>query len=112
MATFEPDAEPAAPRVLIADDDPLVRHVLRTTLESAGFEVVAEAATGRETVERVLERQPDLLVLDLVMSDGDGIDVIRRLRRSGVDTPIVVLTAGADDEQALLALSAGAVGFL
>jgi DNA-binding NarL/FixJ family response regulator len=104
--------EPPRPKVLIADDDPLVRRILRDALEGDGFCVVAEAGTGREAAELVVHYQPDLLVLDLVMPDGDGIDVIRRVRAVGTETPIVVLTASADDEAALQALRAGAVGFL
>jgi DNA-binding NarL/FixJ family response regulator len=104
--------EQAKLKVLIADDDPLVRRVLRDTLEKNGVTVIAETGTGRETTELVLHYQPDLLVLDLLMPDGDGIDVIRRVRSAGDQIPIVVLTASEDEEAAMLALRAGAVGFL
>jgi NarL family two-component system response regulator LiaR len=98
-------------RVIVADDDPLVRRVLRDALERAGFVVMATTATGRETADAVGRHQPDLLVLDLVMPDGDGIDVIRWVRRTGDEIPIVVLTASNDDEAAILALRAGAMGY-
>ena len=107
------EAVPERLRVLIADDDPLVRRILRDLLQDAGFAVVGVAATGREAVELALHYEPDLLVVDLGMTEGDGIDVIRRVR-AGSDAPIeaVVLTSRDDDAAALEALRAGAVGYL
>src|SRR4051795_6251665 len=100
-------------RVILADDDPLVRRVLREALQDAGLTVIAEAATGRETVELALHYRPDVLVVDLVMPDGDGLQAIRRIKTAGVtDILMVVLTSSANDDEAVAALRAGAVGFL
>src|SRR3954451_18758271 len=84
--------------VLLADDDPLVRRILRDTLQDAGFQVVAEASTGREAVDLALHYEPDLLVVDLAMPDGDGIDVVRRVRAgASKDVHAVLLTSRDDD---------------
>ena len=99
-------------RVVVADDDPLARRVLRDALERGGISVIAQPATGREAVELTLHYGPDLLLTDWQMPDGDGLEVIRRVRRAGAGVPIVVLSSSADEEAALAALYAGAVGFL
>jgi NarL family two-component system response regulator LiaR len=102
-------------RVLLADDDPLVRRILRDTLQDAGFAIVAEAGTGREAVELALHYEPDLMVVDLGMPEGDGIEVVRRVMAGlapDVQVQAVVLTSRDDDETALEALQAGAVGYL
>lgn len=119
VSTLHPDALPAgtdAPgrlRVVLADDDPMVRRVLRDVLERADFEVVGTASTGDECVALVCETRPELAVVDLVMPGGDGIDTIRRIREAGIEkTALIVLTSSNDDDAAILALRAGAVGFL
>jgi DNA-binding NarL/FixJ family response regulator len=111
MATTDSSVERI--RVLLADDDPLVRRILRDTLQDAGFAIVAEAGTGREAVELALHYEPELMVVDLGMPDGDGIEVVRRVM-AGTQAVIqaVVLTSRDDDETALEALQAGAVGYL
>ena len=100
-------------KTIIADDDPLVRRMLRDVLQEDGFIVVAEASTGREAVELALHYRPQLLVVDLVMPQGDGLSVIQRLHAAGADDiRMVMLTTSEDDEMALSALRAGASGFL
>ena len=108
-----PPQEAPRIRVLLADDDPLVRRILRDTLQDAGFIVVAEAGTGREAVELAVHYEPDLVVVDLGMPDGDGLDVVQRLRARFVDElAVVVLTSRDDDHVAFDALRAGAAGYL
>lgn len=100
-------------RTVIADDDPLVRRVLRDTLQEAGLIVVAEAASGRDALALTIQYRPDVLLLDLAMPDGDGIEVLRRLRQGvGADVAVVALTASEDADAALEALRAGADGYL
>jgi DNA-binding NarL/FixJ family response regulator len=104
---------PGRLRVVIADGDPLVRRVLRGTLESSGIVVLADVECGEATVEAVLRRQPDLVVIDPRLRDGEGLNVIRRIRRiSGGAVPVVVLSSSGDDELGIASLHAGAVGFL
>ena len=108
------DTSPAeAPlRVIVADDDPLARRVVRDALEAGGIVVIAEASTGREAVELSLYYKPDVVLMDLVMPDGDGIQATRRIvaREPGVE--VVILTSSDDDEVGIVGLRAGASGFL
>lgn len=85
-------------RVVIADDSALVRtHMKALLTELSDIEVVAEAATGRETVSTVLEEDPDLLVLDFKMPDGSGLEALRELRRADFRGWVLVLTVHGED---------------
>lgn len=100
-------------RILIADDHPIVRDGLAAVLGTqADFVVAGEAGTGAETVERALALAPDVLLLDLEMPDGDGVEALRRLRERGARVRALVLTAFDTDERILTALRAGAQGYL
>jgi DNA-binding NarL/FixJ family response regulator len=100
-------------RILIADDDVLVRRLLRDTLEHSHMTVVAEAETGRQALELAVHYRPDVLLIDLLMPEGTGLDVVRRLTALGADQiRTVVLTSTRDEEAALMVLRAGAVGYL
>jgi NarL family two-component system response regulator LiaR len=99
-------------RVIIADDDAFARRVIKGALQDVGVTVVAEATDGDEAVELSLHYQPDVVVMDAVMPGLDGILATRRIMRANPDQLVVVLTGGGDDELGLLALRAGAVGFL
>jgi two-component system, NarL family, response regulator LiaR len=101
-------------RAIIADDDPFARRVIKDVLERAGVIVLAEARDGREAVELTLRHRPDVVVMDVVMPGLDGIMATRQIRRQLPEQLVIVLTgAGADDaEFGLLALRAGAGGFL
>jgi two-component system, NarL family, response regulator LiaR len=100
------------PRVIIADDDPFARRVIKDALQAAALTVVAEAKTGREAVQLGLHYRPDVVVMDVVMPELDGILATRQLLKANPDQLVVVLTGGGEDELGLLALRAGAVGFL
>jgi DNA-binding NarL/FixJ family response regulator len=100
-------------RVLIADDDALARQAIRGVLdEDRAYEVCGEAASGSEAISLASLRRPDLIVMDVVMPELDGIAATRRILRTAPDTKIVVFSATTDDDLALLALRAGAIGFL
>ena len=99
-------------RVIIADDDPLARRVIKGALQAAGATVVAEAKDGHEAVELVVHYRPDVVVMDVVMPKLDGVLATRRILKEIPDQLVVVLTGAADDELGLLVLEAGAVGFL
>jgi DNA-binding LytR/AlgR family response regulator len=97
-------------RVLIADDEPIARTVLREHLESIpGVEIAGEAATGTETVQRILELKPDLVLLDLQMPELDGLAAVRSLR--GERTPLVIFVT-AYEQHAVAAFEVGAVDYL
>jgi DNA-binding NarL/FixJ family response regulator len=100
-------------RVLLADDQELVRSGFRLILELAdGIEVVGEAADGREALRLAKELRPDVILMDVRMPDLDGIEATRRLRRSGVESRVLVLTTFDLDEYVWSARRAGASGFL
>jgi two-component system, OmpR family, KDP operon response regulator KdpE len=95
-----------APLVLVVEDEPRMRQLLRVTLESNEFRY-AEAVTAREAMVKVENQRPDLVIADLGLPDGDGLDVIRRTRVSS-STPIVVLSARSQESDKIAALDAGA----
>jgi DNA-binding NarL/FixJ family response regulator len=100
-------------RVVVADDDPLVRRILRHTLQDDGMTVVAEATNGREALELASHYRPDILLVDLVMPEGGALEVLDRMRELGVPgVHVIVLTSFGRDEDAVAALRAGAVGWL
>lgn len=99
-------------RIVTVDDHPIFRDGLRRLLEAeGGFEVVGEAGSCREAVECVAALAPDVLLLDLAMPDGSGLDVLRAIERSAGVRPIL-LTAGADKRETLEALQLGARGLV
>jgi DNA-binding NarL/FixJ family response regulator len=100
-------------RVLIADDHNLVRAGLSQLLANADdIEVVGTAATGRQAVERAIDRSADIVLMDLSMPDLDGIDATAELRRRAPEARTVALTSFSDRSRILAALDAGAVGYL
>jgi len=102
-------------RVVLVDDEPLLRHGLRMILEGApGISVIGEAGNGKEGIELILGEEPDVVLMDIRMPVMDGIEATAQLHSlSGArDIPVVMLTAFDTDEFILHALRAGAVGFL
>ncbi len=83
-------------RAVIADDDPYARRVIKDVLERAGVIVIAEARDGRQAVELTLHYQPDVVVMDVVMPELDGIRATRLIRRQLPEQLIIVLTSAAD----------------
>ena len=94
-------------RVLVVDDEPPIRRFLRTSLAAQGYDII-EAEDGSKALEEVRRRSPDLLVLDLGLPGIDGLEVIRRLRGSGVSLPIIVLSSRVDEAGKVEALDLGA----
>src|SRR5437773_9581305 len=101
----------SAMRVLIAEDETIIRLDLRSLLERAGFEICAEARDGAEAVELARAQQPDLAVLDVKMPRLDGIEAARRILDER-PIPIVMLTAYGQDELVSRAVEAGVFGYL
>jgi AmiR/NasT family two-component response regulator len=98
-------------RVLIAEDETIIRLDLRTLLERNGFEVCAEAKDGEEAVELVRREQPDVAILDVKMPRLDGIEAARRILEER-PIPIVMLTAYGHQELVSRAVEAGVFGYL
>ncbi len=100
-----------AATVILADDHPIVLDGLAQLFRlEEGLEVVARCRDGEETLRAVLELAPDVLVLDVRMPRMDGLEVLQAMSRQGIETQVVVLTAGIEDEQLLEAIRAGARG--
>jgi DNA-binding NarL/FixJ family response regulator len=101
-------------RAVIADDDPFARRVIKDALQKAGVLVIAEARNGRQAVELALYYRPDVVVMDVVMPEMDGIVATRQIRKASPDQHVIVLTGAGEDDQelGLQALRAGASGFL
>jgi DNA-binding NarL/FixJ family response regulator len=100
-------------RVLIADDDDLMRAGLAELLAGdPSIEIVGEAATGREAVDRARRLDPDVVLMDVRMPDLDGIEATRELARAAVRAKVLILTTFENDEYIFGALRAGASGFL
>ncbi len=99
-----------APRVVIIEDEQQIRRFLRSSLESAGFEV-HDAETGQQGLVECGTRKPDLLIVDLGLPDIDGIEVIRDVRNWS-RVPIIVLSARTQEQQKVEALDAGADDYL
>jgi two-component system, response regulator PdtaR len=98
-------------RILIAEDETIIRLDLRSLLEGAGFDVCAEAKDGLEAVELARSEEPDLAVLDVKMPRLDGIEAARRILDER-PIPIVMLTAYGEDELVARAVEAGVFGYL
>src|SRR5687768_17807550 len=99
-------------RVLLADDHQLFRQGLRVLLESAGHEIVGEAADGREALTLSETLQPDIAVLDLSMPILNGLAATQELRRVARDTKTILLTMYSERSYVLHALKAGARGYV
>ncbi len=98
-------------RILIAEDESIIRMDLRSLLETAGFEVCAEARDGEEAVALARSEQPDLAILDVKMPNLDGIEAARRILEER-PIPIVMVTAYAERELVSRAVEAGVFGYL
>ena len=92
--------------ILIVDDEPQIRRVLRATLSSQGY-TVAEARSGDEALEQIRGQRPDLILLDVNMTSRSGFEVCREIRASG-DIPIIMLTVRNSERDKVQALDAGA----
>ena len=94
------------PRILVVDDEPNIRDLLTTSLRFAGFAVRA-VGNGAAAISAVIEEEPDLIILDVMLPDMNGFGVTKRLRTSGYTSPILFLTAKDDTEDKIMGLTVG-----
>ena len=112
MEDQSPTAAVLTLRVIIADDDPLARRVVKDALQAANVTVIAEACNGREAAELAIHYRPDCVLMDIVMPEVDGLEAARRIMQRAPEVRVVFLTASEADGIGLLALRTGACGFL
>jgi len=105
VSAAAPDAAPR-PRVLVVDDEPQIVRALKVVLREAGFDAAA-AESAAEALDAAAVRPPEAAIVDLVLPDGDGIELTRRLREWS-EMPIIVLSAVGEESQKVRALEAGA----
>ena len=100
-------------RLMLVDDHPIVLSGLRNVLEASGrFDVVAQALDGAEAVRIALAVKPEVIIMDVVMPEKDGIDACRDIMEALPDTRVLVLTASTEDDAVIQAIAAGAAGFV
>ena len=97
-------------KILVVDDEPKIAEICQDYLKSAGYEVVT-AATGPEGLSAARREKPDLVVLDLMLPEMEGLDVCRTLRRES-DVPIIMLTARVEETDKLIGLELGADDYI
>jgi DNA-binding NarL/FixJ family response regulator len=111
MNSGERSAQPT--RVVVADDHSLFRYGLKAMLANAeGFEVVGEATTGEEAVEKVAQLGPDIVLMDIQMPGINGIEATRRILETNPRVGVVVVTMFEDDDSVFAAMRAGARGYV
>lgn len=100
-------------RILIADDHPIVRRGIKQVLsETCDITVEDEAGSCEAVLNKLKEKRFDVVLLDIAMPGGGGIEVMRQMRNSGMDVPVLILSIFPEEQYALRALKAGASGYL
>lgn len=100
-------------RLLLVDDHEVVRLGMKALLERhPSFSVIAEAATQHEAVEKTIQHQPDIVLMDIRLAGGSGIDACHEITRKVPHTKVIMLTSFAEDELLFAAIRAGAVGYV
>lgn len=99
-------------RAIVVDDDPVVRQAVHDALQESGVTVIAQAGDGRQGVELVWHYKPDVVVLDVFMPGFDGLDAMQRIHERLPGVCCIMLSTSSDPELGVMALRAGAAGFL
>lgn len=100
-------------RVLLCDDHEVVREGLRTLIaRQPGISVVAEAGTAKEAIDAAARAKPDVVIMDIRLPDGSGIEACRTIRERRPETAVLMLTSYADEEALFASILAGAAGYL
>jgi len=99
-------------RILVVDDAAFMRMLLKKILVQGGHQVVGEASNGREAVEKYKELRPDLVTMDIVMPEMDGITAVKEIKKIDPNAKIVMITAVGQEAKVMEALKAGASGYI
>lgn len=92
--------------IAVVDDEPSIRELLTASLHFSGFDVVT-AGNGKDAIEVIEKNKPDLIILDVMLPDVDGFEVTRRIRKDGIMSPILFLTARDDTQDKIMGLTVG-----
>ncbi len=100
-------------RIMLADDHKMVREGLKAFFApTEGFEIVAEAVDGVEAVDKAVQYKPDVILLDLLMPNMDGIEATTKIKEQLPDSKIVIITSSLEEAQVIASIRAGASGYL
>lgn len=110
---IEPGPDAVGPiRVVVADDHPMIRAGLFRILQAHGIQVVGEASTGREAVERVRSLDPDIVMMDVQMPDMDGLAATEVIKHEAPRTSVIIVSGHQSKDDLVRALAVGACGYL
>jgi two-component system, NarL family, nitrate/nitrite response regulator NarL len=84
-------------KILLADDHPMIQAAVEAMLRGSDYDLIAKASTGAEAIEAIRQHDPEMIILDVQMPDGTGLDVLRNIRSGGDERPVVLLTASLDE---------------
>ncbi|CAB50460.1 response regulator [Pyrococcus abyssi] len=99
-------------RILVVDDAAFMRMLLKKILTQAGHEVVGEASNGKEAVEKYKQLKPDLVTMDIVMPEMDGITAVKEIMKIDPNAKIIMITAVGQEAKVMEALKSGAKGYI
>ena len=99
-------------RILIVDDSGYTRSMLRAALEVEGFNDVLEASTGKEAIDHYAKNKPDLVLLDLVLVEMDGLEVLREIRKGDSKAKVVIISAVGQEKFIEEARTLGVLGYI
>jgi len=99
-------------KVLIVDDAAFMRMLVKKILTQAGHQIVGEAANGKEAVEKYQQLKPDLVTMDIVMPEMDGISAVKEIKKIDPDARIIMITAVGQEAKVMEALKSGAKGYI
>jgi len=100
------------PRVLIVDDTAFMRKLLRNILFSGGFDIVGEAENGKQAVEMYKQLKPDLVMLDIVMPEMNGIEALKAIKQMDPNAKVIMCTAVGQEKIVKAAIKLGAKGYI
>ena len=99
-------------KIMVVDDSGYTRSMLRTALEIEGFKDVIEASTGTEAIEKFKSDHPDLVLLDIVMTEMDGIDVLRAIKQEDPEAKVIIVSAIGQERYITEAKELGVLGYV
>lgn len=99
-------------KILVVDDAPIMRLIIKDTLMTSGYEVVGEAANGKEAVEKYEELMPDLVTMDIIMPEMDGVQALKKIKEAHPTAKIIVISAIDQRESLMEAIKAGASDYI